>query len=112
MRGARKLYRNTIGLELFTQLVGVLIVNGVHSQSTRAFKIERAVVNEQALRGRALGDSQREAENQFLGFARMHITGAEKNLEVLMELEGGDAVLVELERLVVYGADEIFSGAG
>src|SRR5450755_2918834 len=40
----------------------------------------------------------------------MEIAGAEKNLKVLMQLKGFNAVLIQLERLVVDGADKISSG--
>src|SRR5438874_2204150 len=40
----------------------------------------------------------------------MEVAGAEKNLEAAAEVKGFDAVLIEFERLVVDGADEVAAG--
>ena len=40
----------------------------------------------------------------------MDVTGAEKNLKTLAEVEGFDAVLIQLKRLVVDRSDEVAAG--
>ena len=85
-------------------------MNDGKTEAAWAFKIERAVVNEDAVFWGALSDGQGDAEDAFFRLARVDVTGAEENLEALAEVEGFDAVLIEFERFVVDGADEIFAG--
>src|SRR6266699_3477661 len=63
-----------------------------------------------ALLRRTLRDLQRHAKNGFFGLARMHVARAEKNQEVSSKIEGLDAVLIELQGLIVDGADKVFLG--
>ncbi len=79
-------------------------MNDGKAEASWAFEIERAVINENALFGRPLSDGKRDAENAFFGFTRMDVTGAEENLKTLAEVEGFDAVLIQLKRLVVDGS--------
>src|ERR1700682_2502170 len=53
-RDASTLYLNTAFLQFGSQLFGILIMNYIHAQAPRILQIERAVVDKNALRGRAL----------------------------------------------------------
>ena|SRR5438552_13802721 len=77
----RKLYLNLKISQVGSQLFWRLIVNNGKAEAARAFEIERAIVNEDALFGHALGDCKRYAEDTFFGFARMDVAGTEKDLE-------------------------------
>ena len=103
-----KLYLNPIFSKLQPQLFRALVEDRVHAEFSRPFQIQGAVVNEKALLGRALRDFQRHAKNGFFGLARMHIARAEKNQEVSSKIESLDAVLIELQWLIVDGADKVF----
>src|SRR6266566_4141132 len=93
---ARKLYLNPILSKLRTQLLRVLMVNGVHPQAPGGFQIERPVINEKTLFRLALCDFQRHAKNHFLGLPGSKVTGAEENEKIIAKVEGFNAVLVEL----------------
>ena len=86
------------------------MVNNGHAEAAGSFEIEGAIVNEDALPGLALGDGKRDAKDTFFGLAVVEITGAEEDLKGAAEVEGFDAVLIEFERLIVDGANEIFVG--
>lgn len=64
-----KLYLNPIFSKLGTQLFGVLMVDGVHSQTPRALEVERPVVNENTLLRRTLGNFQSDAKDRLFGLA-------------------------------------------
>src|SRR5438876_10491659 len=102
-----KLYLNLKISQVGSQLVWRLIVNDGKTEASRAFEIEGAIINENAFFGCPLSDGKRDAENAFFGFARMDVTGTEKNLKTLAEVEGFDAVLIQFKRLVVDRSDEI-----
>jgi len=87
-------------------------VNHVHAEFAGAFEVQRAVIDEHTLVRGPLGNPQSDAEDELFGLARMHITGTEEDLEVPAKLEGLDAIFIELQGLVVDGADEVFAGAG
>src|SRR5947199_3449093 len=106
-----KLYLNAKFSKLGTQLLRVLMLNGVHPEAPRAFQVERTVIDEETFFGRALGDFQSDAIDRFLGLPGANVTGTKKNEEVSPQIEGLNAELVEFERLVVDSADEILSGA-
>jgi len=106
-----KLYLNAKFSKLATQLLRVLMLNGVHPEAPRAFQVERTVIDEETFFGRALGDFQSDAIDRFLRLPGAKVTGTKKNEEVSPQIEGLNAELVEFERLVVDGADEILSGA-
>src|SRR5437016_183912 len=106
-----KLYLNLKFSKLGTQLLRILMVNGAHPEAARTFQVERAVVDEKAFFGRALRHFQGDAIDSFLRLTGANVTGAEENKEVSPKIEGFDAVLVEFERLVVDGADKVFSRA-
>ncbi len=53
----------------------------------------------------------RDAKDHLLGLPGPNITGTEENQKVSSKVEGLNAVLVELERLVIDGADKVFPGA-
>jgi hypothetical protein len=106
----QKLYLNPKISQVGSQLLRRLIVNHRKADTAGAFEIERAIVNENALFGLALGDSESDAEDAFLGFAGMDIAGTEENLEAFAQVEGLDAMLIQFERFVVDGADEISVG--
>jgi hypothetical protein len=106
-----KLYLNPIFSKLGTQLFCVLMVNGVHPEAARAFQVQRAVIDEKTMLRRALGDFQRDAKDGFFRLAGTNVTGAEENQKVSAKVEGLNAVLVELQWLIVDGSDKVFSGA-
>src|SRR5690349_12011394 len=106
-----KLYLNPKFSKLRTQLIRILMVNGVHPEAARAFQVERPVIDEKTFFGRALSHFQGDAIDGFLRLAGANITRAEENEEISSEIKGFDTVLVELERLVVDGADKVFSRA-
>src|SRR6266446_796669 len=106
-----KLYLNPKFSKLRTQLLRVLMENGVHAEATRAFQVERPVIDEKTFFWRALGHFQSDAIDRFLRLAGTDVTGAEENKEISSKIEGFDAVLVEFERLVIDGTDKVFSGA-
>jgi len=91
-------------------LVRRLIVNDGKTEASRTFEIEEAIINENAFFGCPLSDGKRDAENAFFGLARMDVTGTEKNLKTLAKVEGFDAVLIQLKRLVVDRSDEVAAG--
>src|SRR5438477_8261931 len=90
----RKLYLNLKILQVRAQLLWRLIVNDRKSETARAFKVEGAIVDENALFGGALGDSESDAIDAFFWFARMDVARAEENLKISAKIESFDAVLV------------------
>src|SRR5437879_7458124 len=106
-----KLYLNPKFSKLRTQLLRVLILNGIHPEAARTFQVERPVVDEKTFFWRALRHFQSDAVDGFLRLAGANVTGAEGNKEISSEIEGLNAVLVKLERLIVDGADKDISGA-
>ena len=52
--GMATLYLNVKFLQLCTQLLRVLVVNHVHSESPRALEVQRPVIDKDALAGRTL----------------------------------------------------------
>ncbi|HSU88207.1 MAG TPA: hypothetical protein VLL56_05200, partial [Terriglobia bacterium] len=102
-----KLHLNPKFSKLGTQLFRVLMVNGVHPKAPRAFKVERPVVNENAFLRRTLGNFQSDAKDRLLRLARANVTRAEENEEISSKVEGLNAVLVELQWLIVDGAHKI-----
>src|SRR6266404_30147 len=105
-----KLYLNPKFSKLRTQLLRVLMENGVHPEAARAFQVERPVIDEKTFFWRALSDFQSDAIDRLFWLTGANVTGAEENKEVSSEIEGFNAVLVELERLVIDGADKVFPG--
>jgi len=85
--------------------------NGIHAEAPRAFQVQRAVVDEKTLLRRALRNFQRDAKDHLLGLPGPNVTGTEENQKVSSKVEGLNAVLVELERLVIDGAYKVFPGA-
>jgi hypothetical protein len=85
------------------------MMDNVKSQSTGTFKIEWPVVDEDALFRRALRDFESDAENGLFRFARMDIAGAEENEKIAPQIKRFDAVLIQLERFVVYRTYKIFA---
>src|SRR5207302_7499363 len=106
-----KLYLNPIVSKFRTQLLRVLMVNGVHPQAPGAFQVQRPVINEYTLLRRTLADFQRDAKDHLFGFTGPNVTGAEENQKVPSKAEGLNPVLVELPRLVIDGPDKVLSGA-
>ena len=106
-----KLYLNAMLSKLGTQLVRILMVNDVEPQTTGTFQIERPVVNEDALLRRALCDLESNPKDGFFGLARTNVARAEEDGEIAAEMKRFDAILVELEGLVIDGADEVFAAA-
>src|ERR1700737_3161770 len=53
-RDASTLYLNTAFSQFGSQLLRIFVVNDIHAQAPRILQIERAVVDKNALRGRAL----------------------------------------------------------
>jgi hypothetical protein len=85
-------------------------VNHGHTEAARSFEVEGAIVNEDALFGPPLRNGKRHTEDAFFGFTGMDVAGAEENLEAAAKIKSFDAVLIELERFVIYGADKIAIG--
>ena len=81
-------------------------MNRVHAKAARAFQVERPVIYEKTALGRTLCDFQRDAKNRLFGLAGANVTGAEEDKEVPAQVEGFDAVVVELQRLVIDGAEK------
>src|SRR5271170_2717454 len=94
--GCTKLYLNTVTSQLRAQLLRVLMMNYVKTQTARAFEIERPIIDKETLPRRTLGDFQGDAEDGFFGLAGAYIAGAEKNEELAAQMKDVDAVLVEL----------------
>jgi hypothetical protein len=106
-----KLYLNAMLSKLGTQLVRILMVDDVEPQTTGTFQIERPVVDEDALLRRTLCDLESNPKDRFFGLARTNVARAEEDGEIAAEMKRFDAVLVELEGLVIDGADEVFAAA-
>jgi hypothetical protein len=106
-----KLYLNTMLSKLGTQLVRILVVNHVEPQTSGTLQIERPVVDEDALLRRALCDLESNPKDGFFGLARTNVARAEEDGEIAAEMKRCDTVLVELEVLVIDGADEVFAAA-
>src|SRR5271165_1667463 len=87
------------------------MVDAVHPQATRIFQIHGPVIYEDALFSRPLRYGQSDAKDGFFRFAGVEITGAEKSGEVAAKVEGFDAVVVQLQRLVIDRSDKILAGA-
>src|SRR5437879_10704174 len=109
---SRKLYRNPEVAQVALQLLGVLKVNGVEAELPRTVQVQGAIVYKDAFLSVSLRNFQRDAKKCRFWFARMDVAGAEEHGEIAAELERFDAVLIEFERLVVDGADEVFAGGG
>jgi hypothetical protein len=105
-----KLYLNPVLSKLGTQIFRVLMMDGVHSQAARAFEVQGAIINEETLLRRALGDFEGDAKDGFLGLAGTDVAGAEEDEEIAAKIECFDAELVQFEGLVVDGADEVAAG--
>src|SRR4029077_8985778 len=87
------------------------MVNHLHPQTARTFEVQRTIIDKYALLRRALGDLESNAKDGFFGLARTHVARTEENNEIAAQLERFDAVLIELQRLVVDGTDEVLAGA-
>src|SRR5882724_9197731 len=86
------------------------MMDGIHSQTPGAFQIQRAVVDEKTLFGRALRDLEGQAKDQFFRFARWNVTGTEENQKISSKMERLNSVLIELQRLIIDGPDEYLPG--
>ena len=62
-------------------------LNRVHAQFPRAFQIQSAIVDQDALRRFALRDFQRSLINSGVRLAHAQITRAEKRLEIIAQIE-------------------------
>src|SRR5580704_10530020 len=107
----KKLYLNAVTSQLRTQLICILMMDNVKSQSAGTFKIEWPVVDKDALFRRAVRDYESNAENGPFRLARIDIAGAEENEKIAPQSKRFDAVLIQLEWFVVDRADKIFAGA-
>ena len=87
--------------QVLPQLLDVLELNWVHPHFLRALEIQPAIVNHRALVRRRLRDFQRQAVDSTIRFAHAQIARTEKHFKIIAQLEGTDAVVVDLERLVV-----------
>jgi len=97
--------------QLGTQLICILMMDNVKSQSARTLEVEWPVVDEDALFRRALRDFESDAENRLFRLARMDIAGTKKDEKIPPQIKRFDAVLIQLERFVIDGADEILASA-
>src|SRR3981189_8272 len=86
------------------------MMDDVHSQTPGTFQIQRAVVDEKPFFGRALRDLESQSKDQFFWFARSNVAGAEEDQKISSKMKRLNAVLVELQRLIIDGADEILPG--
>src|SRR5882762_2759653 len=68
-----KLYLNPILSKLRTQLLRVLMVNGIHPQTPRALQVQRPVINKKALLRFALRDFQSYAKDHLLGLSGSNV---------------------------------------
>src|SRR6266849_1509037 len=93
--------------KLGTQLLRILMMDDVHSQTPGTFQIQRAVVDEKTFFGRALRNLESHAKDQFFRFARSNVAGAEEDQKISSKMKCLNAVLVELQRLIIDRADEI-----
>src|SRR5260221_4050631 len=84
-----------------------LVMDHVHLQSPRALQIQRAVVNEHAFLRRTLRYFQRDAEDFLFRLPCVQVTGAEKNLKILAQAKRLDSIVVQFQRLIINGCDEI-----
>ena len=84
-------------------------MDNVKSQTARTIKIEQPVVNENTLLRRALRDFKSDPENSLFRLARTDVAGTKKDEKIPPQIKRFDAVLVQLERFVINGADEIFA---
>ena len=85
-------------------------LDGVHPHLRGAFEVESAVVDKATLYSRELGRLQGEAINIALRLAQADEAGADKEPKNLAQSEGLDPVTIELARLVIDGAHEVFAG--
>src|SRR4030095_3276091 len=111
-RMQKELYLNLQIVQVGAQLIGRPVVDDGHAETARSFQVERPVINEDTLFGLALRDGESHTENVFRGLAGMDVAGTEEDLKASPKIERFDAILVQLERLVVDGADEVAIGGG
>jgi hypothetical protein len=88
-----------------------LVVNHTHPQTAGALKIYWPIIDEYALLRRPLRDLESDAKDRFFGFTRTHIAGATEDRKLSAQMKSLDAVLVQLQGLIVDGTDEILAGA-
>src|SRR5579871_130993 len=93
--------------QIGTQLRGILKTNRGHAQLPRAFQVQLAIVNKEALFRAALRHFERQLIDAFVGLADSQIAGAEKSLELAPQIEFMDSELVEFARLVVDRREQI-----
>ena len=84
-------------------------MNGVEAELSRTLQVQGAIIYKDAFLGVSLRNFQRDAKNGGFRLAGMDVTGAEEDQKVFAQVKGFDSILIEFERLVVDGADEIFS---
>jgi hypothetical protein len=101
------LYLNVEFLQIGAQLLRVLVMDHVHAQPPGTFEVQGAVVDEQALLGGPLGDFESDAKNRLFWFSRANVARTEKHQEIAAQVKCLDPVLIQFERFVVYGADQI-----
>src|ERR1700690_701695 len=107
---AERLYLNPNGFQVFPQLRCILMVNDVHAEAARVFQVQGAVIHKNALLRNALRDFQRDAINGLFWLAGIEVAGAEEGLKIFAEVKCFDAVLVQLQRLVIDGRHQVFAG--
>jgi len=101
-----KLYLNPIFSKLRTQLFCILMMNRVHPQAPRAFQVQGPIIDKKTLFRLALCDLQGHTKNHLFGLPGSKVTGAEENEKIFAKMESFNAVLVELQRFIIDGADE------
>jgi hypothetical protein len=65
-----------------TQIVGIFVVNNLHTQPPGHLQVQSPVIYKDAFFWRALRNFQSDTEDGFFGLSRAHVTGAKKNVEV------------------------------
>ena len=83
------------------QLPRIQKLNRVQAQAPRAFQVQRAVVDEDALFRLPLGEVERQAVNLRVRFGYAQVAGTEEDGKVFAQAEFLNAVEVQLARFVV-----------
>src|SRR5215475_1032343 len=103
----KELYLNLQIAKVSPELVRRSVVNDGQAETLWGFEVEGAVIDENTFFGLTLRDSEGYTEDAFFGLARVDIAGTEEDLKAPAKIESFDAVLIQLERLVVDSADKI-----
>src|ERR1700735_3920545 len=87
--------------QLAAQLHQILKKDRLDSQFARAFKIQSAVIDQNAFRRVLLSNFQRQTINFRVGLPNTQIARAEKSFKIISQLEFLNTIFVDLARFVV-----------